>query len=217
MITVEPKTLENWQIQGKFLRSCNCYPLCPCVLSVGKALPSFGTCRSWWAVQIETGYAETAAWHTDLSGLTVAALQEIPGRIRDGQWSYGIYIDETASASATDALTQILRGEAGGPTGWFPWVVSNFLGVKRVPMTFEVAPDLSTWSFTIPQIVQSELSPAPGRDGDKLIRAENAHYWAADTLIVGISKTSHIRDWGRNWILSGQSGEYAEIDWRGPQ
>jgi hypothetical protein len=48
------------------------------------------------------------------------------------------------------------------------------------------------------------------------VMAKNAHYWVGPDVNVAKGTKSRFRDWGRNWDLSGQSSEFARIDWQGP-
>ena len=40
--------------------------------------------------------------------------------------------------------------------------------------------------------------------------------WERNTDYRMAATKSRFRDWGRNWDLSGKSGEYAHVDWVGP-
>ena len=110
--------------------SCNCDVFCPCVISLGKANPSQGACHTWWGLHIDEGHSGDEK----LDGLNAAMLMDIPGPLAHGDWTLGLYLDERASPAAGDALTEILTGKAGGTTSWFKIVVSEFLGVKKVPI-----------------------------------------------------------------------------------
>ena len=45
------------------------------------------------------------------------------------------------------------------------------------------------------------------------VMATNTNYWAGIDVVVSKATKSRIRDWGRNWDFSGQSAEYASVDW----
>lgn len=200
----------SWRLRGDFMLSCNCDVYCPCVLSLGKARPSQGVCYSWWGVRIAEGHAGP----TKLDGLNAALLLEVPGRMQEGNWTLGLYLDERAGPEAVEALAEIFTGKAGGPLGWWSVMIGTFLGTKRVPIAFE--PEGRGWRLTIPRIVEGLVEPIPGAGGDGLVRITNSRYWAAPDLIVATGTKSRIRDWGRNWDLSGKSADYARIDWTGP-
>ena len=132
----------------------------------------------------------------------------------EGGWSLGIYLDEKGSPEAHDALTKIFKGEAGGSISWFSIMIAEYLGAKVVPITFEER-DIG-WYLGIPKIIDGAVEPVMGADGVTPVMAKNTNYWAGVDVVVSKGTKSRIRDWGRNWDLSGQSAEYARVDWVGP-
>jgi len=202
---------QPWRIQGDFLMSCNCDVWCPCVLSLGRANPTYTRCLSWWGIHCEKGYYGDIT----LDGLTTALMLETPGPLAEGGWTLGIYLDERGSPEAHDALVKIFRGQAGGPIGWFSLMIAEYLGSKVVPITFETRPD--GWYLGIPKIIDGAVSPVMGVDGVTPVMAKNTNYWAGADVTVSRGTKSRIRDWGRNWDFSGQSAEYAKVDWIGNQ
>ncbi|MGB3714384.1 MAG: hypothetical protein WA996_08140, partial [Candidatus Promineifilaceae bacterium] len=72
------------------------------------------------------------------------------------------------------------------------------------------------WRVSVPKLIDGVIEPVLGADGKTPVMAKNTHYWIAPDVIVSKGTKSRFRDWGRNWDLSGQSAEYAKIDWRGP-
>ena len=201
---------EPWEIRGELVLSCNCDVFCPCVISLGRARPSQGVCHTWWGLHIEEG----RAGDEPLDGLNVAVLMDVPGPLAEGKWAVGLYLDERASDGARRALTEILSGRAGGPTGWFSIMIAELLGVRTVPIHFE--PLERGWRLEIPKIIDGAVEPIEAGDGSGVTRVTNSRYWIAPDVTVCRGGRSRVRDWGRNWDLSGQSGEYARVDWKGP-
>ena len=201
---------ELWKITGELVLSCNCDVFCPCVISLGKAQPTQGVCHTWWGLQIHQGHAGNES----LDGLKVGALMDIPGPLAEGKWAIGLYIDESANDAACQALTEILSGQSGGTTGWISIMVSEFLGVKRVPIEFEE--NGKGWRVQIPRIIDGVIDPIKGAGGDGLTRVTNSQYWMASDITVCQNTRSRFRDWGRNWDLSGGSAEYVRVEWAGP-
>jgi hypothetical protein len=102
---------KEWRIQGDFLMSCNCDVWCPCVLSLGKAMPTYTRCLSWWGIHVEKGYFGDLI----LDGLTTALMLETPGPLAEGGWTMGIYLDEQGShCRAFFSVRQ------AGPSAGFP-------------------------------------------------------------------------------------------------
>jgi hypothetical protein len=199
-----------WKIAGDLVLSCNCDVFCPCVVSLGKAEPTRGVCHTWWGLHIEQGHAGDEP----LDELNAMVLMDVPGPLAEGKWAVGLYIDERANDAARQALTDILSGAAGGTTGWFSIMVGDLLGVKHVPIHFEKKG--KGWRFEIPKIIDGAVEPIEGASGDGVTMITNSQYWMAPDITVCQGTRSRLRDWGRNWDLSGMSAEYARIEWEGP-
>ena len=207
----------NWEIKGHFLLNCNCDVFCNCPMSLGRAIPNSanGKCFSWWGIIIENGFAEGDNGKVDISGINVAILLEVPGPLSMGGWTAGLYIDEKASDEAADALLKIFSGQAGGQTGWFSSMISNFLGVKRCAITYKETE--TGWTYTIPNILEGTIEKEPGLDKGDVVKVSNLKYWVAPEIIVGRGgKKSRIKDHGRNWDFTNGSAEYCAVDWSGP-
>ena len=207
----------NWEIKGHFLLNCNCDVFCNCPMSLGRAIPNSanGKCFSWWGIIIDNGFAEGDNGKVDLSGINVAILLEVPGPLSMGGWTAGLYIDEKASDEAADALLKIFSGQAGGQTGWFSTMISNFLGVKRCAITYKETE--TGWTYTIPNILDGTIEKEPGLDKGDVVKVSNLKYWVAPEIIVGRGgKKSRIKDHGRNWDFTNGSAEYCAVDWSGP-
>ncbi len=199
-----------WEIRGELVLSCNCDVFCPCVVSLGKSRPTQDVCHTWWGLHVDEGQAGDES----LEGLNAAVLMDVPGPLAEGKWSVGLYVDERASERAREALTEILSGKAGGPTGWFSIMIAEFLGVKSVPIRFEAKG--RGWHLEIPRIIDGSVEPIEGADGKGATTITNTSYWIAPDVVVCRGGRSRFRDWGRNWELSGRSAEYARVEWKGP-
>ncbi|MBL6841326.1 DUF1326 domain-containing protein [Pelagibacterales bacterium] len=213
----ENQSILNWGIKGHFLLNCNCDVFCNCPMSLGKAIPNSanGKCFSWWGIIIENGHAEVENGKIDISGINVAILLEVPGPLSMGGWTAGLYIDEKASDEAADALLKIFSGQAGGQTGWFSVMISNFLGVKRCPIDYNETEN--GWTYTIPNILEGTIEKEPGLNKGEDVKVSNLKYWVAPEIIVGRGgKKSRIKDHGRNWDFTNGSAEYCAVDWSGP-
>jgi hypothetical protein len=213
----ENQSILNWGIKGHFLLNCNCDVFCNCPMSLGKAIPNSanGKCFSWWGIIIENGHAEGENGKIDISGINVAILLEVPGPLSMGGWTAGLYIDEKASDEAADALLKIFSGQAGGQTGWFSVMISNFLGVKRCPIDYNETENGLT--YTIPNILEGTIEKEPGLNKGEDVKVSNLKYWVAPEIIVGRGgKKSRIKDHGRNWDFTNGSAEYCAVDWSGP-
>lgn len=202
--------IEPWAVKGELILSCNCTVFCPCVVSLGKHPPTEGNCHGWAGIHIEEGHYGS----TPLEGLNVGMLLDIPGNMGRGNWTAAAYIDERAGEDASAALEKIFSGQARGTTGLFNVLVSNFLGVKQVPIKFEK--EGRTRHFSIPKKIEGIIEPIAGADADKDVVIQNTQYWMGSEVVVSRAVKSRVRDWGRVWDFNDRSAEFCRIDWSGP-
>ncbi len=200
------RTKEPWQIKGELTLSCNCTIFCPCVLSLGVHAPTEGYCQTWAAVRIDQGHFG----ELDLTGIKFGFMADIPGRLGRGNWTLALFVDDKASAQQTKALTWIMSGRAGGSTALLKILAGSFLGVRQVPITYELEGD--TRIVKIEKIVDGAITPVRGKDkGPVMIR--NSEYWIAADIMVSRADKSRFRLFGRNWNFEGRSAEICQLDW----
>jgi hypothetical protein len=200
---------EPWRLAGEFIVSCSC-DWCPCAISLGRARPTDGRCYSWFAFRVDEGQAGEVS----LARLNVALLLEVPGKMAEGNYTLGLYLDERASDQQRHWLEQIFSGHAGGPPGWWRLVVASYLGARAVPIVYEV--DGPRRRVSIPKVLDGVIEAEIGADKASPVRIVNMGYWMAAEVILARGARSRIRDWGRNWDLSGRSAEYGAFTWQGP-
>ena len=198
---------ENWKLKGDFVMSCNCTVFCPCVISLGQHEPTEGYCQTWAGIRIEEGHHE----ETDLAGINVGLLLDIPGRLARGNWTAALYVDERASIYAVKALTRIFSGKAGGSTGLLKILVSNFLGVRTEKIIYEIKD--GTHIFQIPKIIEGVVKPIKGKASDEPVVIRNTSYWVGKDVTIARAETSRVRAFGRNWNFEGRSAELVRLDW----
>ena len=198
---------EPWSLKGELTLSCNCEVFCPCVLSLGKSAPTEGYCQTWAAVRIDEGHFGS----TDLAGIKFGFMAEIPGRLGRGNWTVALFVDDKASAHQTKALTWIMTGRAGGSTGLLKILAGSFLGVRQVPISYELQGD--TRVIKIEKIVDGAITPVKGKDKGGNVVIRNSEYWIAQDIIVSQADRSRFRLFGRNWNFEGRSAEICQLDW----
>ena len=196
-----------YKLEGEMLLCCNCDVFCPCVVSLGKARPTFGYCQAWAAVNIDKGFVGDL----DLSGLKVALMLDIPGRMSEGNWKAALYVDEKADEAAVDAITDIFTGKLGGAPTVMGILVGEFIGVKQVPISFVQKDD--GWKVDIPKIIDGEAGPIRSKNGADPVVIANTQYWIGKDVAVYQSKKNKFRDFGRTWDFTGQSAEFVKLDW----
>ncbi len=202
--------MEKWSIKGELILNCSCTVFCPCVVSLGKHPPTEGQCQGWAGVRIDQGQSG----ETDLSGLNVALLLDIPGNMARGNWTAAAYIDERASDAAFEKLCNIFSGKARGTTGLFSILVSQFLGAERAPVSFETEGEKRR--LVVPKRIIGEVEPIGGKDPGSHVVITNTEYWMGPDVIVAKANQGRVRAFGRVWDFDGRSAEICEIDWRGP-
>ena len=202
-------TPANWAIKGELFLNCSCELFCPCVVSLGAHPPTEGHCHAWMAIAIDEGNFEGE----DLSGLNVGLLVDIPGRMGEGNWRVGAYVDERASDAAYNGLLQIFSGAAGGTTGLFTMLVSEIIGAERAPV--EIIRDGKKRSIKIGRKISGEIEMIDGAQPDHPVMISNSKYWMGPDIIAAIGVKSKVRDYGRVWDFGGKSAEICPIDWKG--
>lgn len=199
--------MEPWKIKGELALSCNCTVFCPCVLSLGQHPPTEGYCQTWMGIRIDEGrYGET-----NLGGLNVGLIVEIPGLMSRGNWTAGLFIDERASIYAVKGLTKIFSGKAGGTTSLLSILVGRFLGVEQSKITYERQGE--TRLFSIGKIVEGAVTPVRGKEKGEPVTIENSEYWIGPKVTVARADKSRVRAFGRNWNFAGRSAELVSLDW----
>ena len=206
LIAVEEK---GWSIKGELALNCSCEVFCPCVVSLGASPPTHGYCQAWVGVRIDQGYKDGVP----LSGVNMALMLDIPGRMGEGGWTAALYIDEGASAAQVSALEAIMSGAAGGTTGLFRLLIANFLGTKRVPVTYNVEGDIRT--LQAGKAILGSIQPIKGAREGEPVSIQNSTYWMGPEIVVAKGLRSKVRDFGRVWTFDECSAEICSIDWKG--
>ena len=212
MAKKDKNEIPDWRLTGELAMNCNCDVFCPCVVSLGNARPTQGYCQTWFGVKIDKGHYGKA----DLSGLNVALLVDIPGRMGEGNWTVALYIDELADKKQYNGIEQILTGSAGGTTGLFKMLVGNYLGSRPEPVTFSISDD-GVRTVTAGRAIMGSIKPLQGVDPSKGVTIENTPYWMGPVVTTAVGLKSKVRDFGRVWNFDGKSAEICAIDWKGPR
>jgi hypothetical protein len=176
-------------------------------LSLGLAPPTEGYCQTWAGIRIDEGRFED----TDLAGVKVGLIIEIPGLMSRGNWTAGLYVDDEASIHAVKALTRIFTGRAGGSTHLLSILVGRFLGVQQAPIVYRVEGE--TRVFSVDKIIDGAVTPIAGKNKGEPVVIRNSEYWVAPDITVARAEKSRVRAFGRNWNFAGRSAEICRLDW----
>lgn len=207
---VPAETDEGWAINGELVLNCNCTVFCPCVVSLGEHPPTEGTCKTWFAIRIDEGNYE----RTDLSGLNVGMIVDIPGMMGEGNWTAACYIDSRADDEQFHAIERIMTGQAKGTTGLLRLLVGTYLGATREDITYDTTDGVR--SVQIGRKVAGAVAPITGKRPGEQVTIANTEYWMGSEITVGRSLKGKVRDFGRVWNLDGRSCEICQIEWAGP-
>jgi hypothetical protein len=158
-----------YQLQGSLLEVCTCRVLCPCW--VGED-PDNDTCDSVNSWHIERGTIDGV----DVSGLTVATLNHIPGNVLKGNWRILIFIDDKATDAQQEALVNAFTGKLGGPMADLAQLYGEVVAVQRVPITFETHGGQG--HLQVGADIEAEMSPFQGATG----RTTTLHDTAFSTI-----------------------------------
>lgn len=199
---------EPWTLRGEMALSCSCTLFCPCVVSLGLHPPTEGHCQTWAGVRIDEGRYGT----TDLGGINLALMLEIPGLMSRGNWTSALFIDQAATPAAVDALKTIFSGRAGGSTHLLSILVSTELGAQQVPVSYRT--DGDTRVVSIDKILDGAIKPVQGKDKGRPLEIRNSEYWISPNVTVAQAEKSRFRAFGRNWNFAGRSAEICALDWR---
>jgi len=146
----------SYDVQGRLLEVCNCNVLCPCWIGED---PDNGTCDSIIAYHIDRGMVEGV----DVSGHTFGLLVFIPGNVLEGKWKALAVIDDQTTEEQQQAILKVWTGQLGGPIADFAGLISDVVGVERVPISFEVAGGQG--HIKVGSLAEAELDPYVGTTG----------------------------------------------------
>ncbi|MBI4012942.1 MAG: DUF1326 domain-containing protein [Candidatus Rokubacteria bacterium] len=198
-----------WRLRGEFVVSCSC-DWCPCAISLGRARPTEGHCYTWFAFRLDEG----RAGEIELGGLHLALLIEVPGRMAEGNYALGLFLDARGSEAQREPLERIFTGRAGGPPGWWSLVVGQYLGAQVVTIGYES--EGARRRVSIPKVLEGVIEAEIGADKASPVRLSNTPYWMGREVALARGVRSRVRGWGRNWELSGRAAEFGTFDWQGP-
>jgi hypothetical protein len=121
----------GYKVEGRLLEVCTCKVLCPCWIGED---PDGGVCDSIVAYHVDRGKVNGV----DVSGRTLALVVHIPGNVLKGSWKALVTVDDGASPEQQSALLDVWTGKLGGPIKDLAGLITEVVGVERVPITFEV-------------------------------------------------------------------------------
>jgi hypothetical protein len=169
----------KWELRGSRIIGCCCASPCPC--RINKPPMYAHGCDATTAVRIDKG---TLAG-TRMDGVTFIITGRGFGENVEGNWGY-VYVSDKATDAQVKALQGMFEADAKSWGAKAPHLAGKFLGMRQVPMTYEVSADRRMYSATIPGIleIRTRAIILPGRTkpavstgifdafGDRFVHAE---------------------------------------------
>jgi len=189
----------SWTLEGTILIACSCDWGCPCNVN---GRPTNGDCEGGWTWNVERGHYEDVV----LDGLAFAVFADWPGAIHEGGGRAVALVDDRADEAQRQALTALVRGEAGGP--WAIFSTTYELDGPH-PAPFEIAIDGDRSSYRIGDFARLELepitNPVTGAEIHPSISLPEGLVTKQAALLS--SKTF----WIRNGVAHDHSGRYGAL------
>ncbi len=202
---------QNWSLRGEYMESCNCDYLCPCIYTNPQAPVTYDHCTALMVFRIDEGRSGTVR----LDGLKFALVFRSGKVMSDGNWIFGVVVDEAADPAQRQALSAIASGAAGGtPSVIRQNLVSDFRGVEYKPIEFTIAG--LTRRAAIPDLVAFEIEGVASRNrGGDPYSLDNTGHPASRRLALARSKETHVHAFGLDMdlVAQGNNGHFAPFSW----
>jgi hypothetical protein len=189
-----------WEVKGLYMEACNCEAMCPCV--VGNA-PTAGFCGVLLGYHVQSGRKGDVV----LDGLNVVEMISSPGHMAKGNFRAAFYIDERANPAQREALSAIFSFKPGGAFASRAGLVSELLGVKSVPITFDAQG--RQWKMVTAGIGDADITAIDGLDGKEIL-IENLPRRPFPTVAAKSNHTAY-KDFDLQWEISSKNGYYSQF------
>jgi hypothetical protein len=205
--------MSGYQLEGTLLEVCSCDVLCPCWIGED---PDQGTCDAVVAYHFDKGTIDGV----DVTGLSLVQVAHIPGNILAGNIRQVYYLNEEATEEQEKAIVDMFRGKLGGPIADLADLVTEVVGIERVPISHEIVEGAG--KLTVGANggkVHAEMHPYTGPDGSvttlhnsifSTVPGSPAYVGVADTQKIDIPE--HGYEWSyekKNAIQSDWKLDYS--------
>jgi len=215
-VTANPGSIPDWYARGDWFDVCSCDIPCPCEFAQA---PTNNHCEGVLAYHVREGRFGDVA----IDDFSVILLGTFDGNIWAGEarLTAGVFIDERADAEQRAALQAIFSGEAGGFPADFARLIGEMRGVEFVPIRFELADDLATWSAAIPDRVAASAEAltgptTPPGERVQLLNPPGSEVGPGGVATWGRATANRVDAHGFRWEWGGQSSKHIPFDWTGP-
>jgi hypothetical protein len=198
-----------WSIEGRYFENCSCEVLCPCTASLALGA-DYDHCRAVLVFHVDRGEIEGV----EVSGLTLAAVAETGKFMHEGNWRLGLLIDDSASDQQADKLGAVFSGQLGGPMAALSGLVTEQLGVERVPMDFSVSDGGHRLRIGDKgQVSVEDVVPFGVETGEPARLVGVFHPAGSELTIAKASEDSSVNAFGITFGGGGKSGFSNKFAW----
>jgi hypothetical protein len=202
---------KTWELTGEYMESCNCDYLCPCIFTNPQAPATHDNCIALMAYRIDRGRRGDVV----LDGLKFALVIRSKRVMAEGDWVFGVVVDERANDAQRRALGDITSGQAGGPPQMIrDNLVSDFRGVEFRPIDFTI--DGLLRAATIPGVLAFEIEGVASRNrSGEPFYIDNTAHPANRRLALARSRKTEVQGFGLGLSLAGKgnNGHFAPFAW----
>ena len=204
--------MSSWQISGQYMETCNCALLCPCIVTNMAARPTEGDCKAAVAMRIDKGSKDGV----QLDGLAFVVMLHSPGPMAQGNITVGLIIDQAASDSQAQAISEIATGAVGGPMAVLAPLVGRVAGIERRPIQFE-AQGLNRVLRAGELVDQACEGIASMADPSEAICVDNTGHPVNKRLSLAKATRSIFHAFGIDWndTTGTRNGHFAPFAWTG--
>jgi hypothetical protein len=199
-----------WSIEGRYFENCSCEVVCPCTASLALGADK-DHCHAVLVFHVDSGEVDGV----DVSDVTVAAIAAAGKYMHEGNWKLGVMIDAAASDEQAEAIGKVFSGEVGGPMEGLGPLVSENLGVERVPMEFSSEGGKHSirlgdhGGFAVEDVVPF------GVETGEAARLTGIFHPAGSELTISQAKESDVDAFGIQLANVGGSGFSTRFAWSG--
>lgn len=200
----------SWNIEGRYFENCSCNVVCPCTASLELGADN-DYCNAVLVFHVDKGDVEGV----DVGGVTVTAVAAAPKYMHEGNWKLGVLVDDSASDEQAEAVGKVFSGELGGPMGGLAPLVTENLGVERVPMEFSSENGKHRITLGDKGGIAVEDVVSFGVETGEPARLTGIFHPAGSELVVGKATESGVNAFGIELDNEGGSGFSAPFSWSG--
>lgn len=199
-----------WQISGRYMETCNCAFLCPCIVTNLQGQPTEGDCKAALGMHIESGSKDGVS----LAGVDFITVLQSKGPMGAGDMAVGLIIDSAASDAQVEAITAIASGAAGGPMAMMAPLVGRFLGVERASVS--IATEGEKWSVRAGNLIDQACEGVLNMEGRPLV-LDNASHPVNSRLALAKAVRAMFSVFGIQWKDDSgtRNAHYAPFSWSG--